>query len=823
MAQAQAAKRPPAVAPAPPKKPPVVNTARPSLPTAAPRSDERRFIPPPKGKSTFKYTLPEPRPIVPAPAMGRAMSVPPFMPNMVRPDLPAAPVNYRRDPQMDLPPTDERRFINPKLAPAIYKRDPQMDLPPTDERRLMDMRERRLMDMRPNLPDIDWASRTNEESKKQRWPGGSELGYREGFGTKFNLMNENEPNDFMFSVRGNEDPKKYGITERYNIATGKGGRGYLSVLDTRPGVAPDPSVPLAVPGRLRYPNAGTSTFTPPKDEGISGATFDLPERMYGPKDGERENNDRNSMIDLVQREMQIKQGGVPLTAAQKRAAIAEVDVYIANRGTTLGQYKHQDFDFTDLLGEIAANAAAGSGMGAYFGGTGGAILGIPGGPPAMAATGGLGAMYGAGIGAVGGGLYGGGEYISDYLQSNYGTPYEAALTGESASGDLATYFQNLSNQYGLNNGNPYPVGSQEYAAYDAARRKTGRATAPSPDALAVIALDKQKQAEARAKQEAYAASGMMADVLPPKVRSFVGSQDPAFAGSNALLERAAQGYMEDYKFNLLMLGVKNGEVPIASLYDVNLKLSPEQQREVLAYLANPTVTKPAGNPPPSSGLGGGLGDGLGGGNAVIPAGPPPPPGGETTAAGDGMTDFEKLAQLMEIGKYARAPVEPDRTRENELYALLQGSQGKQEALMQQYIEALIKQLNAQPQSSIPAVPAPATGGSSGNPFPLSGVSQVARLGSNLQFSNAGLGYLNSIDPALLQALMQYLKAQQYTGMGQMGTYGELNYSRAGGVGPLTMSDASFENPLNYAGLSTQMREPAEAGLRSLFAQMGLMG
>ena len=137
----------------------------------------------------------------------------------------------------------------------------------------------------------------------------------------------------------------------------------------------------------------------------------------------------------------------------------------------------------------------------------------------------------------------------------------------------------------------------------------------------------------------------------------------------------------------------------------------------------------------------------------------------------------------------------------------------------------MKQLNQQQQPGvgIPAVPAPATGSPSGNAFPLSGISQVARQGSNLQFSNAGLGYLNSIDPALLQALMQYLKAQQYTAMGQMGTYGELNYGRAGGVGPLTMSDASFENPLAYAGLTPQMREPAEAGLRSVFAQMGLMG
>ena len=187
---------------------------------------------------------------------------------------------------------------------------------------------------------------------------------------------------------------------------------------------------------------------------------------------------------------------------------------------------------------------------------------------------------------------------------------------------------------------------------------------------------------------------------------------------------------------------------------------------------------------------------------------------------------EQMARYQDMQNMFNKPApEPDRTRENELYALLQSSQSKQDQLTQQYMELLMKQLTQQQQQQpgIPAVPAPATGSPSGNAFPLSNISQVARQGSNLQFSNAGLGYLNSIDPSLLQALMQYLKAQQYTAMGQMGTYGELNYGRAGGVGPLTMSDASFENPLNYAGLTTQMREPAEAGLRSVFAQMGLMG
>ena len=780
MAQAQAAKRPPAVAPAPPRRPPVVNTARPPLPTAAPRSDERRFIPPPRGRTTFTYTPPERRPIVPAPAMGRPMPVRLPTPNMVRPDLPTNPVNYRRDPQMDLPPTDERRMISPRPsptderrlmgmrpspriypdsvrgAPMNYERDPQMDLPPIDERRMMNLR--------PSRPGSD--------------------------------MPFNQPRNETF-------PSAAGAEWR----------------NTQPTFGPDAiDMSETVPGPRRFPNAGTSTFTPPAEEGKSGREFDLPARVNAPGSVERQKNDRNRMIALAIAKIQASQGGNPLTPAQRAQAAAEVDVYIANRATTMGNRSEMEFDFSDFFGNIAGNAGVGALAGAGTFGTVGMLGGIPAGPAGMLATGGAAAGTGAVLGGIGGGIYGGGEYIADYLKTNYGTPYEAPYARESVAGDIATYLKNRGSEYGLT-GNPFDIGTPEHAAWNAAHQREGFPVASSPNALQVIELQKQRQAEAIAKQKALAFSGNMKDVLPPGVQRFMENQDPTMAGYNAASTFAAQGYMGDYQFNLLMLGVKNGQVPAASLYDTNLKLSPAQQREVLAYLANPVVTKPAGDAPPPGGLGGGLG----GDAAVIPAEPAPTPGGEATAAGDGMSDFEKLAQLMEIGKYARAPVEPDRTRENELYALLQGSQGKQEALMQQYIEALIKQLNAQPQTGIPAVPAPATGVSSGNPFPLSGISQVARSGSNLQFSNAGLGYLNSIDPALLQALMQYLKAQQYTGMGQMGTYGELNYGRAGGTGALTMSDASFENPLNYAGLSTQMREPAEAGLRSLFAQMGLMG
>ena len=767
MAQAQAAKRPPAVAPAPPKKPPVVNTVRPPLPVAAPKSDERRFNPPPKGKSTFKYTLPERRPIVPAPSMGRPMPVAPFRPNMVRPDLPAAPVNFR-DPQSGgspMPfypqlPDDERRMMNlrPSITPRSV-RDPQSGGSPTPFYPQLPTDERRMMDMRPTT--------FLEKHLSDRLPDRVK-----------NLLATNDP----------------------GVIDGKG-------FDRGGGFSGE---------QLLFGNAGTSTFTPPRDEGKSGTEFDLPARVNAPGSVERQKNDRNSMIALAIAKIQASQGGNPLTPAQKAQAAAQVDVYIANRATTMGNRSEMEFDFSDFFGNIAGNAGLGALAGFDIGGTVGLLAGIPAGPPGMLATGGAGAGTGSVVGSIGGGIYGAGEYIADYLKTNYGTPYAAPYARESMSGDAATGLTNLASEYGLI-GNPYAPGTPEHAGWNAARLESGRSVPASPDALQLITLEKQRQAAIRAEALRFAASGEMADKTTRGGKGIV--EGPAGANYFANPTDAELGYMGDYQFNLLMLGVKNGQVPAASLYDTNLKLSPAQQQQVLAYLTNPVVTKPAGDAPPVGGLGGGLG----GGAAVIPAGPAPTPGGEATAAGDGMSDFEKLAQLMEIGKYARAPVEPDRTRENELYALLQGSQGKQEALMQQYIEALIKQLNAQPQTGIPAVPAPATGVSSGNPFPLSGISQVARSGSNLQFSNAGLGYLNSIDPALLQALMQYLKAQQYTGMGQMGTYGELNYGRAGGTGALTMSDASFENPLNYAGLSTQMREPAEAGLRSLFAQMGLMG
>ena len=236
---------------------------------------------------------------------------------------------------------------------------------------------------------------------------------------------------------------------------------------------------------------------------------------------------------------------------------------------------------------------------------------------------------------------------------------------------------------------------------------------------------------------------------------------------------------------------------------------------------NPAATAAAAAAAAAAASGGGGGKGA---SIEIPPALQAPPA--NTGVPEPTTWAEQMARYQDMQNMFNKPVpEPDRTRENELYALLQSSQSKQDQLTQQYMELLMKQLTQQQQQQpgIPAVPAPATGSPSGNAFPLSNISQVARQGSNLQFSNAGLGYLNSIDPALLQALMQFLKAQQYTAMGQMGTYGELNYGRAGGVGPLTMSDASFENPLNYAGLTTQMREPAEAGLRSVFAQMGLMG
>ena len=205
-----------------------------------------------------------------------------------------------------------------------------------------------------------------------------------------------------------------------------------------------------------------------------------------------------------------------------------------------------------------------------------------------------------------------------------------------------------------------------------------------------------------------------------------------------------------------------------------------------------------------------------------------PPGYDPNAApntntGDAQSEFEKLAMLMQIGKFAPTPPPVDNTQRDQLFALLQQSQEKIQALTADFQGLLLKMLtqmqsgSAIPTAALPAAPAGATG----NSFPLTNIPSISNMGSNLQLSNAGLGYLNDINPALNRILQQMLAAKKYTDTGQAGQYGPLNYARAGGYGSLAFNDADYENPLNYAGVQPADRESSEAALRMMLSKMGL--
>jgi len=194
-----------------------------------------------------------------------------------------------------------------------------------------------------------------------------------------------------------------------------------------------------------------------------------------------------------------------------------------------------------------------------------------------------------------------------------------------------------------------------------------------------------------------------------------------------------------------------------------------------------------------------------------------------TNTGDAQSEFEKLAMLMQIGKFAPTPPPVDNTQRDQLFALLQQSQEKIQALTADFQGLLLKMLTqmqsgaAIPAAALPAAPAGATG----NSFPLTNIPSISNMGSNLQLSNAGLGYLNDINPALNRILQQMLAAKKYTDTGQAGQYGPLNYARAGGYGSLAFNDADYENPLNYAGVQPADRESSEAALRMMISKMGL--
>ena len=199
-----------------------------------------------------------------------------------------------------------------------------------------------------------------------------------------------------------------------------------------------------------------------------------------------------------------------------------------------------------------------------------------------------------------------------------------------------------------------------------------------------------------------------------------------------------------------------------------------------------------------------------------------PPNTDNGDGGDLQSDFEKLAMLMQIGKFAPPPPEVDNSFRDQLLTLLQQSQAKIEALTADFQSMILQFLKQAQAGGVGAIPLPAAPvGATGNSFPLHNIPSIANMGSNLQLSNAGLGYLNDINPALNRILQQMLAAKKYTDTGQAGQYGPLNYAREGGYGSLAFNDADYENPLNYAGGVPADRESSEAALRMLFSKMNL--
>ena len=585
-------------------------------------------------------------------------------------------------------------------------------------------------------PPIDWASRTNEEAQKPRRPGGHEMS--KGWGVKFRLMNENEPDDTKYAIPSNHGPQ-FGITE-------EGKRGYLSILDTKPGVAP------ATPsGYLSTLNTGVPEGTLPRPA--------------------------NSQVTLPKSIQQSPYAPVPKVVSNIISNIGAMQDHTTREALdTIAFDKAEDIRVAEKNplspGEVAFIASV-TGMGAYGLAK---LLGFAG-----AATGPAAPVL-APAGYLAGGYYGG------KLGNNLAT---WAVGQDWSDLDMEPSWSYWPNQV------------------EAAEREAQKTGVPvDPDV--------------------YRTGGIGSDFVPGAIHGFqnwlygtplaetrgdyrgsgttpIGAATPAAAPAPTTPPAMTPADLIAWA-NSTRSQVNTKTGFSGKLEDPATAPNPAYVPKPPAAATTPAPIVPFLPPAPAA-----------------PAAPAPEPGGGGDS-GDGMSEFEQLAQLMEIGKYARQPVPEDRTRENELYNMLQESQNQMQALQQTYIEALIKQLNTQPQMGIPAPVGPgAPAAAAGNMYSLMGIPKVATTGSNLQFSNAGLGYLNSIDPSLLQALMQYLKAMNYTGQGQMGSFGEMNYARQGGLGSLLQSDASFENPLAYAGLTPQMREPAEAGLRSLFAQMGLMG
>ena len=205
-----------------------------------------------------------------------------------------------------------------------------------------------------------------------------------------------------------------------------------------------------------------------------------------------------------------------------------------------------------------------------------------------------------------------------------------------------------------------------------------------------------------------------------------------------------------------------------------------------------------------------------------------PPSGEKTtttttqqppAATTQISEMEQLAQLMQLGKYAKEdPVvkAPDTSQLDEMYKMYMQLMQQFGDLQNKYIQSLIDSQNKAPVAP-PLPPSPVLG-----PEPLvpNYWAPSAQNGAYAEFNDIGMGLLNNMSPYNLQALRQMMAKLGYIGTGQMGRYGERTYARPGGSGNMRIADAAFEDPANYLGLPSGERENAEAALRFFLGQSG---
>ena len=201
----------------------------------------------------------------------------------------------------------------------------------------------------------------------------------------------------------------------------------------------------------------------------------------------------------------------------------------------------------------------------------------------------------------------------------------------------------------------------------------------------------------------------------------------------------------------------------------------------------------------------------------------PPPNTTTTQGPPANTtqisEMEQLAQLMQLGKYAKADpvVQPaDTSQLDEMYKMYMQLMQQFGDLQNKYIQSLIDSQNKAPVAP-PIPPSPVLG-----PEPLvpNYFAPSAQNGAYAEFNDIGMGLLNNMSPYNLQALRQMMAKLGYTGTGQMGRYGERTYARPGGSGNMRIADAAFEDPANYLGLPSGERENAEAALRFFLGQSG---